>query len=296
MAHVSVLTKEVLDGLALTPRSVVIDCTLGAGGHTNAVLKALGLEGRVVSLDADQSAISSYEKAYPVDARLTLVPANFRDLKRVVEEVSIQPTAIMADLGWRSEQFALGSGKGFSFTADEPLLMTYGDAIDYTFTAYDVVNNWSEASLADVIYGYGEERYARRIAAAIVAARAAGEITTASQLAEIVAQATPTRYQRGHLHPATRTFQAIRIAVNDELGALESLLNDAPDLLTTGGRLAVISFHSLEDRLVKRAFRSLVHDQRGQLVTKKPITATDEETLANPRARSAKLRIIEITS
>jgi 16S rRNA (cytosine1402-N4)-methyltransferase len=200
--------------------------------------------------------------------------------------------AILADLGWRTDQFTDG-GKGFSFNAEEPLLMTYGDPDKYIFTAHDIVNSWEEENIADVLYGYAEERHSRRIAKAIVEARNKSEIKTANQLAKIINDAVPGFYKSGRIHPATKTFQALRIAVNDEFGTLEKFISSALDSLTEDGVLAIISFHSLEDRIIKLRFREAVKTGNYILVNKKPVSASREELLQNPRARSAKLRVIK---
>lgn len=291
--HIPVLLEETVGSLRLTPKSVVIDCTLGGGGHAKRILQELGEDGVYVGIDADPKVIEALSVlATESKATVHLVNENFSRIKDVVTDLDLQPSAIMADLGWRSDQFE-GSGKGFSFTKDEPLVMTFGDPEKHIFTAADIVNDWEEASIADVIYGYGEERYSRRIARAIVTARQSGEIKTAKQLAELVEQAMPGFARRGRIHPATKTFQALRIAVNDELGVLKTLLNDGFDVLAPQGRLAIISFHSLEDRLVKTFFTSLTHDHKALKITKKPITASRTEITDNPRSRSAKLRVIE---
>jgi 16S rRNA (cytosine1402-N4)-methyltransferase len=189
------------------------------------------------------------------------------------------------------EQFAQG-GKGFSFMHDEPLLMTFGESTQYEFTAYDIVNEWGEDSIADIIFGYGEERNARKIAKAIVTARKASPIKTTNQLTECIESAFPKMHYR-KVNPSTKTFQALRIAVNDELGTLESFLKDGFALLQPGGRMAIITFHSLEDRVVKHYFRTLKNEDLAELSTKKPIVPGPEELKQNPRARSAKLRIIK---
>lgn len=293
--HRTVLTDEAVDMLALTNAARVVDCTFGVGGHSARILQSLGPKGQLLALDADSTAIAAASPEIVSDPRAKLRTANFKDLKQILEQEGITAVdAVLADLGWREEQFMDG-GKGLSFAADEPLLMTYGDPADYLFTAHDIVNSWEENSIADVIFGYGEERAARKIAHAIVTARKAKPIETAAELAALIEATVGKRSYKSRLHPATKTFQALRIAVNDELGALKSLLVDGFEALSTGGRLAIISFHSLEDRLVKHTFRNLQHDQRGTLITKKPLVPSEEELRTNPRARSAKLRIIEKT-
>lgn len=293
MKHVTVLQTEAVDALNISHDSVVVDATLGAGGHAETILSILDSDGTYVGIDADQSALDAFKvQTRECTADIHLICDNFRNVTSILETLQIQEVdAILADLGWRSEQFVEGN-KGFSFTDDSPLLMTYGDPDDYVFTAHDIVNTWDEVHIADVIFGYGEERQSRRIAKAIVTARAEGEIKTARQLADIVAGAVPKRFHPKRIHPATRTFQALRIAVNDELGALGALITEGFTKLRTGGRMSIITFHSIEDRLVKQLFQEKIRDQVAEKVTKKPIVPTREEIHDNPRARSAKLRTI----
>lgn len=288
--HTTVLLHEAVDGLALKEDAVVIDCTYGGGGHSDLLLRQLSGTGQLISIDADETAFAGKTPA----ENQQFVVGNFREIGKVVREAKLPapPAAILADLGWRTDQFEAG-GKGFSFLRDEPLQMTFGNAADATFTAYDIVNEWEETSIADVIYGYGEERAARMIAAAIIRARAEAPITTSRQLATIIEDTVGHFYTRLKIHPATKTFQALRIAVNDELGALKTLLADGYELLAPGGRLAIISFHSLEDRIVKQTFRAFKDEHQAHLITKKPITPSTEELQTNSRARSAKLRILE---
>lgn len=296
MKHITVLLNEGVDALALKPKSVVVDATHGAGGHGVLICQRLRKDGVYIGLDADKTAL----KDSPLNnitsgPEIKLVESNFSQIAEVVSSLNItEVDGILADLGWRTDQFTDG-GKGFSFSAEEPLLMTYGDPASYTFTAYDIVNSWDEENIADVIYGYGEERQSRRIAKAIVTARKLAPISTAKQLASIIEAALPPFARKAKINPATKTFQALRIAVNDELGVLESFIGAASAILSPHGRLAIITFHSLEDRIVKLRFKDLVASGDFSLVNKKPITPSDEELLANPRARSAKLRIIERT-
>lgn len=293
--HIPVLLNETISVLALKGNSTVIDATLGSGGHSRAILEILDERGTYLGIDADPTAIEAAAELERYQAEVYLVNDNFTNLGRIAADLDIRPDAILADLGWRSEQFASG-GKGFSFQTDEPLLMTFGDPEKHLFTADDVVNEWEEGSLADIIYGYGEERFSRRIAKAIVAAREAGRIKSSLQLAEIVTNAVPGFYRRGRIHPATKTFQAIRIVVNDELGALRTLLQDGFALLMPQGRLAIISFHSLEDRLVKNFFNQKIREGSAQKLIKKPIIADETERNENPRSRAGKLRVIEKAS
>lgn len=294
MQHITVLKNEAVDGLALTPRSIVVDATLGAGGHAAAILNQLDSTGTFIGIDADATAVALLnELTTKNNATVHLEVSNFSELGSVLDRLGItEVTAILADLGWRTDQFTDGN-KGFSFSADEPLYMTYGNVEDYAFTASDVVNSWAESDIANVIYAYGEERYSRQIAKAIVLARYKHKITTAKELATIIESAVPGSYRNGRTHAATKSFQGLRIAVNDEFAVLEKFLASAWTHLASGGRLAVISFHSLEDRIVKHTFKQFAADKAGLILTKKPIVASREELLSNPRARSAKLRIIQ---
>ena len=287
--HKTVLPIAAIDALALSPDSSVVDATLGSGGHTQAILDRLGPRGRLFSLDIDPDAIEIAKKTLPETPLLTLRVGDFRHLEEYV--AANEADAVLADLGWRSEQFA-ASGRGFSFQVDEPLCMTFGDPAQYPFTATDIVNDWSTESLINILKGYGEERYAKRIVRAIDEARAVSPITTTVQLANIVTKAVPAYVRHGRIHPATKTFQALRITVNDELGALEDFLRAAWKVLKNNGRLAIITFHSLEDRLVKHHFRSLADAGVAKLPHKKPIIAEETERNTNPRSRSAKLRTI----
>ncbi|MFM2381632.1 MAG: hypothetical protein RLZZ76_399 [Candidatus Parcubacteria bacterium] len=295
--HITVLEEEAVAHLNLKKDSVVVDCTLGSGGHAKNILTHLGKQGVYFGIDVDESAIEKVSKSLPeTDAKVVLTEGNFRNIDTLVKEGGLERVdAILADLGWRMEQFD-GETKfprGFSFKKDEPLAMTYGNPANYAFTAYDIVNDWHKEDIANVIYAYGEERYSRRIAKAIVDAREKEPIASSLALADVVASAVPGGYRKGKTHPATKTFQALRIAVNDEFDALRDLLLSGFELLAPQGRMAIITFHSLEDRIVKETFKLLTRDQKGVLVTKKPVAPTQEELQKNPRARSAKLRIIE---
>ena len=290
MIHETVLLKEAVDALAIRPDSIIVDTTFGAGGHATAILDKLGVEGKYIGIDTDESALrhslNELENA-------TLVHGNFRDLQTIIGSLDIEKVdGILADLGWRMEQFS-GNGRGFSFRHDEPLLMTLGDPEDYDFTARDIVNGWDEHVLADIIYGYGEERFARRIAKKIVDTRIDQPIETSKQLSDLIVSAYPAVARHGRTHVATKTFQALRIAVNEELTAIEALVEQGIEQLAPAGRLVIITFHSIEDRVVKHAFKAAQAAERGMVVTKKPITASSEELETNPRARSAKLRIFE---
>jgi 16S rRNA (cytosine1402-N4)-methyltransferase len=293
--HTSVLLHESIDGLAIVPGDIYVDGTLGSGGHAEEVAKRFGNAVRIIGIDMDADALArSRTRLEAQGAKVTYVQGNFRNIDTILESLEIREVnRILLDIGLSSNQLD-ESGRGFSFMRDEPLQMTFAkDVVLGDTTAETVVNEWSEETLSTIIYGFGEERYARRIAKAIVEARELEPITTTGQLVEVIASAVPVRYQKGKIHFATRTFQAIRIAVNQELQALEEGLKKSFDMLAFGGRLAVISFHSLEDRIVKNFFRALAQDGKATLVTKKPLEAGEEEQATNRRSRSAKLRIIE---
>lgn len=284
-AHVPVLAEESLAGLRVRPAGTYVDATFGAGGHSRLILAALAPAGRLVAFDADPSAA----QRAPDDPRFRLVHDNFRNLATALDALEIATVdGVLYDLGVSSMQFDEPE-RGFTFRVAAPLDMrldpTRGE------TAADLLETAGEKELADLIFGYGEERAARRIARAIVARREQGRpVRDAAELAALVASVTHVRGRRERVHPATRTFQALRIAVNDELGALEASLDVAAARLAPGGRIAAISFHSLEDRIVKQRFRS---DGRLHAVTRKPLVASDAEIERNPRARSAKLRVAE---
>ncbi|MCB9813776.1 16S rRNA (cytosine(1402)-N(4))-methyltransferase RsmH [Candidatus Nomurabacteria bacterium] len=291
MQHKTVLLHEAVDGLKLSPDDTVVDATFGSGGHAGEIVKHLNSEGCYVGIDADASALD-IEKLGKVSPHIHLVNDNFKNLTNILSSLQIKKVdAILADLGWRMEQFADGT-KGFSFQHDGPLKMTFGDPDEYDFTAEDIVNEWEEHVLADVLFGYAEERFSRRIAKGIVEARKNERIVSTHQLVKIVESSLPKPALRSRIHPATKTFQALRIAVNDELTVLESFLKDGFFALNPGGRMAIITFHSIEDRVVKHSFRELVDADLGVLSTKKPIIPDENELNINPRSRSAKLRII----
>lgn len=289
--HVPVLLHTVVDNLHLEAGMTVLDATLGAAGYS---IEALNREPNItiVGLDVDPEAVTRAKaKLSRMPGKHIVVESNFRDVAHVLDAHNVDVLdAAMFDLGISSFQLdgMTVSPRGMSFKRDEPLVMTLSGKDD-GLTAHEIVNEWAEESIADIIYGYGEERYARRIAGAIVARRIDSPIQTTFELVDVIKGAVPAAYRNGRIHPATRTFQALRITVNDELGALKDGLRAVYDRLAPGARLVVVSFHSLEDRIVKRFFR----DSGSTVITKKPLTPTDEEIIQNPRARSAKLRILE---
>lgn len=288
--HVSVLVSEALELLQPSDGELVLDATLGMGGHSEAILKSANV--KVIGLDADHNALAAAtERLTRYRGRFSAVEGNFRDVGGILERAGVEKLdKAIFDLGWNSTQ--LGSGRGFSFAFDEPLNMSYGEAPASGFSAKDVLNSWSEQGIADALYGYGEERYAKRIAKAIVARRETAPFETTLELVELIKDAVPAHYRRGRIHPATRTFQALRIAVNDELGSIEKGVPAIWEKLAPGGRIVVITFHSIEDRIVKRLFAALAK-KSGKLLVKKPLTPSETEIRENPRARSAKLRAIE---
>lgn len=295
--HVPVLPAEVLAGLAPRPGGRYIDGTLGGGGHAAALLEASAPDGRLLGIDADPAALAAAgTRLAPFGERVTLAHGNFRDLAGLARAAGFAPIdGLLLDLGVSSHQLDTPE-RGFSFQADAPLDMRLDPTAGTT--AAELVNQLAEGALADLIYRYGEERGSRRVARFIVEARARRPITRTAELAELVARALGGRH--GKLHPATRTFQALRIAVNQEIASLEAALPQAVELLAPGGRLAVIAFHSLEDRVVKQFFRAEsgyggTGAARLRIVTKKPIEAGEEEARTNPRSRSAKLRVAERT-
>lgn len=291
--HTSVLLQESIDGLNLSPGKIALDGTLGGGGHSLLIANKISPNGFLIALDRDPVALKrGGERLKDSNCKFEILNENFRNLDRALLKTGIRKAdAILLDIGVSSFQFD-DEGRGFSFRKDEPLSMAMeGESAE--LTAYDVVNEWSEESLADIIYGYGEEKFARRIAKAVLDKRERSSIKTTGELAEIIKSAYPAKLRNGKIHPATKTFQAIRIAVNDELGSLSEALPKAVEALSVGGRLAVISFHSLEDRIVKNFFKEAEKESKVRIITKKPIVPCEEEEKSNPRARSAKLRIAE---
>ncbi len=292
--HETVLLKEAVEALNLSAHSVVVDATGGAGGHSAQILSMLQSQGTLIVFESDQHMIAKLRARLGTPAaKLEVLEKNFRTIEASVRALGIEKVdAVLADLGWNSEQF-FEEGKGFSFQKDEPLLMTYGDPHTAPFTASDIINTWSEEALADALYAYADERYARRIARTIVEDRKSAPIVTTSQLVASVMRAVPALYRRGRIHPATKTFQALRIAVNDEFDALREFIEGSLSVLSPQGRLAIITFHSIEDRIVKEMYREAAHAGRGTILTKKPIVPSATEVQKNSRARSAHLRIFQ---
>lgn len=287
--HIPVLPLEVLTWLDPQPGQIVVDATVGGGGHAWRIAQRLAPNGLLIGIDQDEAMLDRARavlKSAPVP--VTLVHGNFSQLRRLLDEVKVERVdGVLADLGFASDQLA-DPGRGLSFQSEGPLDMRLDPSRGEP--ASRLVNRLSERELADIFWRYGEERFSRRVARRIVEARRRQPIMTTTQLAELVRRCVPRG--RGGIDPATRVFQALRIAVNDELGALEQLLRQLPECLKPGGRAVIISFHSLEDRLVKNAFRS----GPWEVLTRKPVTASEAEITTNPRSRSAKLRAARLRS
>ena len=304
--HVSVLLEECIDALHIKPDGIYVDGTLGGAGHSSRIAAQL-TTGRLIGIDRDRVALQAAQKRLqPYEDRVTLVHGNFCDVADILRQLHISGVdGILLDLGVSSPQLDDGS-RGFSYMADAPLDMRMNN--DDALTAHAVVNTWSYEELRRILYDYGEERYAPQIASAICRRREASPIETTLELVDVIRSAMPPAALREKQHPAKRSFQAIRIAVNDELGAVEKVMQDAVPCLNKGGRLAVITFHSLEDRIVKNAMAAAAKGctcppnfpvcvcgktPDVKLISKKPIVSAQAELDANPRARSAKLRVCE---
>lgn len=310
--HETVLLHETVDGLDIKPDGVYVDCTLGGAGHAQYLLDQLGPQGHLYAFDQDMTAINNAKLKladYVEKGQVTFIHQNFRHLKQALEELGIdQVDGVYYDLGVSSPQLDVAE-RGFSYGQEARLDMRMNQ--EQALSAYEVVNDWPYEDLVHILYRYGEEKFAKRIARAIEERRAQRPIETTTELAEIVKMAIPAATRRTGGHPAKRSFQAIRIAVNDELGAVEDSLEQALTLLKPVGRISVITFHSLEDRLVKQLFKEVSQGPEvprglpvlpGQmqapfaLVNRKPIVASPEELEANNRSRSAKLRILRKNS
>ena len=304
--HISVLLQECIDGLNIKPDGIYVDGTLGGAGHSSQIAARL-TTGRLIGIDRDPVALKAAgERLAPYADRVTLVHSNFCEIRQVLDDLEIEGVdGILLDLGVSSPQLDDGA-RGFSYMSDAPLDMRMNN--EDSLTAYHVVNEWPFEELRRILFDYGEERYAPRIASAICARREVEPIKTTLELVDIIRSAMPAAALREKQHPAKRSFQAIRIAVNDELGSVEKVMRDAFGCLNEGGRLAIITFHSLEDRIVKNGmadgakgctcppnFPVCVCGKKPKvkLITRKPITASEEELAVNPRSRSAKLRVCE---
>lgn len=302
MRHVPVLLNEVVDFLSISQGKQYIDCTLGDGGHSFEILKRNGPDGKLLGIDADpESLLRAQHVLHTFGDRVTYVRSNFDRLAEVVQESSFQPVdGILADFGWSSPQF-IERGRGFSFTQTQDLLdMRYEGHVSDNKTAADIVNAYSQQELALVFKKYGEEQLSKLIAQEIVDTRKEDYIDTVGKLVEIILKVYRKKLRTdkevpwiGGLHPATKVFQALRIEVNNELAVIERMLSQAVDVLANRGRLVIITFHSVEDRIVKHLFKDMKVKGKGIIITKKPITATQEEKKQNSRSTAAKLRVFE---
>ncbi len=312
--HNTVLKEEAVDGLHISPDGIYVDCTLGGAGHSALIASKLSSKGLLIGLDQDEEAIKhAKQKLSPYEDRILLCKSNFRQLEQVLMGIDSvlkndehpQVQGILFDLGVSSPQLDQAN-RGFSYNHDAALDMRMDRLID--LTAYEIVNSWSEQELTRILFEYGEEKFARRISKNIVSSRLEASIETTGQLVDIIKLSIPAATRRTGSHPAKRSFQALRIAVNDELGAMEAALEQAIRCLSPGGRISVITFHSLEDRICKHIFAKFVErctcppdfpvcvcGKKGKLklISRKPILPGAQELAANSRARSAKLRVAE---
>ncbi|AET70228.1 S-adenosyl-methyltransferase MraW [Desulfosporosinus orientis DSM 765] len=304
--HVTVLLEETVDSVITNPSGRYVDCTLGGGGHSRKIIENMGEDGKLICFDQDEHAIHHARETFQGDGRVTLVNRNFEHLEATLNELDLLPVdGIIFDLGVSSPQLDEAE-RGFSYMQDAPLDMRMDSA--RALNAREIVNSWSEEELAQLIWTYGEEKWAKRIAQFIVQARQVRSLETTGDLVQAIKAAVPAAVRRNGPHPAKRTFQAIRIVVNDELGVLDRVLDQALRCLNHGGRIGVITFHSLEDRIVKERMRSWQGrctcppelpicrcdaKTMAKVLTKKPILPSREEVEHNPRSRSAKLRVAE---
>lgn len=288
--HKPVLLHESITALELRDGDIVVDGTFGGGGHSDAILEANKVK-KLICVDLDEDAQDRFEQKFINSSKTIFIHDNYKNVQEILTKASVTSVnKVFLDLGTSSFQLDSDT-RGFSFKSNTPLLMTLSASGSHTgFTAYDIANEWEESSIADIIFHYGEDRAARKIARLIVEARANGPIKTSGDLAKIIESGIS---RRGRIHPATKTFQAFRIAVNDELVTLKNALNAWWNVLSPQGRIAVITFHSLEDRIVKLWMREQMQTNVGRVITKKPIIPSEVELQENPRSRSAKLRIIE---
>ena len=300
MSHRPVLLNEVIQALAPKPGEFFVDGTMNGGGHAAEILKRILPGGRLLGVDWDKrilergySNVAERLEAPEEEVRrvLTTVHGNYADIPVTLSERALpKADGFLLDLGFSSEQLE-GGGRGFSFQRDEPLYMTYDGSRK---PVAEMLRELDEEELAKVIFELSGERFSRKIAKAIKAREKFGPIVSSGELAEVIRKAVPGSYERGRIDPATRTFQALRIYANDELGNLRRVLERLPEMMAKGGRVAVITFHSLEDKIVKEAFRELVKEKKAELLSKKPITASEEEIKENSRSRSAKLRALSV--
>ena len=295
MIHKTVLLHEAIDGLDIKNGDIFVDGTLGGGGHSEEVAKRFGDSVVMIGIDLDPEAISrATARLSSLNSNAKYLQGSFRNIDTLLNSVGVtKVNKILLDIGLSSNQFE-DSGRGFSFQKDEPLIMSFKKELKpEDLTAREIVNTWELENIATILSAYGEEQFSWKIAKAIVARREIKPIETTTDLVEIIKIATPKWYHHKKIHPATKTFQALRITVNDEIESLKDGVIKGFELLEKDGRLAVISFHSIEDRIVKNFYKEKVDEGVGKILTKKPIIPTETEIKENPRSRSAKLRIIQ---
>ncbi len=294
-AHISVMPVEVMQMIALPPGGIAVDATLGMGGHAQLMADVLGNSGHLIGIDRDRASLAkAKERLSSLNLKIDLLAGSFNEIDRLIASVGVAAVdGILMDLGISSVQLDDGE-RGFAFSNDGPLDMRMDGSQGKT--AADIVNEWPASELEKIFWEYSQERFSKRFAQAIITARAVKRITTTKQLADLLLRALPKSYQRGRIHPATRSFQALRIAVNDELNVLSTGISKAFDCLKPGGRLVVIAFHSLEDRIVKNFFKQLQVEGRATVLVKRPLVPTEEECAVNSRSRSAKLRGLQKTN
>lgn len=293
--HIPVLLQESIQGLNINSGGIYVDCTTNRGGHSIEIAKLLAEDGVLICIDLDQEALQEAREAMEkmkILPKIHFIQSNFRHLPSILKDLKIDHVdGILADLGVSSQELD-ESGRGFSFRFDEPLLMTFSSKPEEdAMTAYDIVNCWSESTIADILYGFADETYSRRIASAIVKQREFSPIKTTFELVDIIGRAVPALYRHRKTHYATKTFQALRMATNDEIGSVSDLIDALPKILASNGRACFITFHSTEDRMVKHKLRA--YEETLRVINKKAIIPTDQEIHNNSRARSAQLRIVE---
>jgi len=287
--HTPVLLKEVIENLNPQKGEFFIDGTLGGGGHAKAIWEKIKPNGKLLVLDLDKSAVDRFKESI-LSENIVTINANYADLVSIISANDLpRVDGLLLDLGFSSDQIEL-SGRGFSFNRDEPLYMTYSEDEE---SVASILSRLSEKDLADVIYKYGDERFSRKIAKAIKERTQKESIISSLELSEIIRQILPKSYEQGRIDPATRTFQALRIYANHELDNIRRVISILPNIIASLGRVAIITFHSLEDEIVKNSFKELVDEKKAVLVNKKPIVPTIEEKSHNPKSRSAKLRVIK---
>lgn len=293
--HIPVLLHETIEGLNIKAGGTYVDCTTNRGGHSQEIAKAVGENGVLICIDLDQDALAEAREVLEKvvgGPKIHFIQSNFRHITSILKDLKLTHVdGILADLGVSSQELD-DSKRGFSFRFDEPLLMTFdAKPEEDVTTAYDIVNFWSESTIADVLYGFADEQYSRRIARRIIERRDVSPIKTTFELVDVIASAVPALYRHKKTHFATKTFQALRMATNDELGSVSDLIEALPNVLASNGRGCIITFHSTEDRIVKHKLRA--NEQTLRMINKKAILPSDKEIQDNPRARSAQLRIVE---